>query len=255
MQDVGKDKPGNSVRAVERALDILTAFGAEDTELTVTDLLKRVDLSRPTLYRLLYTLEQKGFISSEGDPQRFCLGPAVGRLSWAWSSSINISQHALPTMQEIWRLTGETVALFIPQGAIRVCIAELPSTNPLSFKRGVGHSERIALGASGRALLAWLDFTEDDLVAYCKGLPLTPDTLRKQLEEVRKKGYATGRNEILEGAAAIAVPFFHNNGKILGSVAIFGPAVRMDESRLEQIAPIMQDLVRKLSESLGHKHT
>lgn len=59
------EKPGESVRAVDRALEILLAFTATDYELTVGQLLKRVDLSRPTLYRLLYTLEQCGFVVSE----------------------------------------------------------------------------------------------------------------------------------------------------------------------------------------------
>src|SRR5574343_1257403 len=108
-----KEKNGaENVRAVERALDILSAFGPGDGELTVVDLLKRVDLSRATLYRLLFTLEQSGFVFAEGDPQRFRLGPAVGRLAWAWSASLDIAQVARPFMQQLWEQTRETVAVF-----------------------------------------------------------------------------------------------------------------------------------------------
>ena len=57
-----QEKAGEGVRAVERALDLLSAFAPGDSELLVADLLKRVDLSRPTLYRLLHTLEKKGFV-------------------------------------------------------------------------------------------------------------------------------------------------------------------------------------------------
>lgn len=248
------EKAGTGVRAVERALDILSAFGANDSELTAADLLKRVKLSRPTLYRLLYTLEEQGFISSRGDPQRFCLGPAVGRLAWAWTSSIDIAQHALPAMREIWEYTGETVALFVPHGPIRVCVAELPSNNPLSFKRGVGYSERIALGASGRALLAWLKPSEIEMTQYCEGLALTPEMLRAQLQDVQQKGYATSQNELLDGAAAIAVPFFRNTGEVLGSIGVFGPALRMDQKRILHIAPLLMKIVQNLSSSLGHQH-
>ena len=65
------EKLGDSVRAVDRALEILMAFTAADHQLTASELLKRVDLSRPTLYRLLRTLENSGFIVSSGDPQKF----------------------------------------------------------------------------------------------------------------------------------------------------------------------------------------
>ena len=66
-------KSHESVRAVERALEILLAFRPGDKELAVAELLTRVDLSRPTLYRLLNTLEQQGFLVSSGEPQRFRL--------------------------------------------------------------------------------------------------------------------------------------------------------------------------------------
>jgi DNA-binding IclR family transcriptional regulator len=132
-------------------------------------LLKRVDLSRPTLYSLLYTLEQNGFVLAEGDPQRFRLGPSVGRLAWACSASLDIASLAQPVLKRIWEEAGETVALFIPQGSSRTCIAEIPSQQPLSFRRGVEYSERIARGASGRALLAWMNVPREMLAEYCTG--------------------------------------------------------------------------------------
>ena len=66
---------GDGVRAVERALDILKAFSVNEHELSAAQLLERVPLSRPTLYRLLQTLVHSGFVVSSGDPQRFRLGP------------------------------------------------------------------------------------------------------------------------------------------------------------------------------------
>ena len=105
------EKPGESVRAVDRALEILMAFTATDHQLTAGELLKRVDLSRPTLYRLLRTLEHSGFIVSSGDPQRFELGPSVAHLAHVWSSSLDIATLAQPMLRRLWDQTGETVAL------------------------------------------------------------------------------------------------------------------------------------------------
>ena len=246
-----KEKGSEGVRAVERALDILLALGSGDHELTVGDLLKRVDLSRPTLYRLLYTLEQCGFVSASGEPQRFRLGPAVGRLSWAWSSSLDIAQLARPFMQKIWELTQETVAVFTPAGSMRVCAAEIPSPQPLSFKRGVGYSEHIVRGASGRALLAWMEPSQALLESYCTELDIDPATLAKDLNDVRARGYAISRDELIRGAAAIAVPFFDNSNQIAGSIGVFGPEVRMSPQRLESLAPQLMQAATELSTALG----
>src|SRR5262245_4688726 len=95
LLDTPEEKSGEgSVRAVERALDILLAFNTGDHELTAGELLKRVDLSRPTLYRLLRTLEHKGFVRSSGDPQRFSLGASVAHLAHVWSSSMDVAAVA-----------------------------------------------------------------------------------------------------------------------------------------------------------------
>jgi len=247
-----KEKSGaENVRAVERALDILGAFGPGDSELSVGELLKRVDLSRATLYRLLYTLEEMGFLRSEGDPQRFRLGPAVGRLAWAWSASQHLAQRAMPIMQAVWDQTGETVALFAPQDRMRICVAELPSPHPLSFKRGVGYSERIVRGASGRALLAWQDLKTADLQRLCEGESVTPSQLQAQLEHVRQQGYAVSQDELIAGAAAVAVPFFDNSNRVAGSMAVFGPMVRLNDQRIDEIAQLLQGASKDLTLSLG----
>src|SRR4051812_22217874 len=107
------DKGDGGVRAVERALDVLAAFAPGDQELLVADLLKRVGLSRPTLYRLLHTLEKKGFVASSGEPQRFRLGASVARLAHVWSTSVDLTAIARPMMMQAWSFTSETVALFV----------------------------------------------------------------------------------------------------------------------------------------------
>ncbi len=123
-----------NVRAVARALEILLAFSEDDPELSAGELLKRVDLSRPTLYRLMYTLQESGFLVSVGEPQRFRLGPAVARLAHVWKSTLDLSTVAEPVLRRLWEATQETVALFVPQGNMRLCITELPSTRSASFE-------------------------------------------------------------------------------------------------------------------------
>jgi IclR family acetate operon transcriptional repressor len=245
------EQANDSVRAVDRALEILLAFTASDYELSVAELLKRVDLSRPTLYRLLYTLEQAGFLVSAGDPQKFRLGPSVAHLTHVWTSSLDISAIAQPMMRRVWETTGETVALFVPQGAYRLCIAEMPSLQPLSFKRGVGYKERIALGASGRAILAFTAYNRDQLKEFTQGLKVNLPDYEKELDLTKQRGYATSRDELIAGAVAVATPFFHGDGQTAGSIGVFGPSVRMDNAKLEQLGQLLKQESETLSAALG----
>lgn len=260
----------NSVRAVNRALNILLAFREGDGELSAADLLARVDLSRPTLYRLLYTLQQAGFVQASGEPQRFRLGASVAHLSRVWTSGANVAVDiptaALPMMRELWISTGETVALFTPDGTDRVCVAELASEQALSFRRGVGHRERIMLGASGRVILAHLPHTLSALKTYAKALPDHLKTDGKasgkmdlkiyatELELTAKRGYAVSRSELIQGAVAMAAPFFDRTGTVAGSLAVFGPSTRLDATRVKEICQTLVAQAKVLSFALGFEN-
>lgn len=247
-----EEKSSEGVRAVERALDILMAFTSGDHELTAGELLKRVDLSRPTLYRLLRTLENKGFVVSSGDPQRFSLGASVAQLAHVWSNSMDVAAVAQPMLKRLWDQTGETVALLVHEGNDRVCMAELPSAQPLSFKRGVGHREDVTRGASGRVILAHLPSPE----TYLQGghdEPIDLAAFRRRLKKIQDQGYEVSRDELIKGAVAVAVPFFLGDGKVIGSLAVFGPGVRVDHERVSFFAELLKAEAKKLSQALGQR--
>lgn len=255
MDTESDEKPtpvaGEGVRAVERALDVLAAFGPAHHDLLVADLVKLVGLSRPTLYRLLNTLEKKGFVTSSGEPQRFRLGPAVAKLAHAWSATLDLSSIARPVMTEAWTFTTETVALFVARGDMRLCVAEMPSPQPISFRRGVGYTEKLVRGASGRAILAYTPLQVGQLEAFAAGTNSDLAWLRDQLALTRERGYAMGHNELIQGAYAVAAPFFDSTGTVAGSLGVFGPDIRLTETRVNEFGQFLRVMADRLTSSLG----
>lgn len=245
------EKSNDSVRAVDRALDILMAFTPTDFELTVAELLTRVDLSRPTLYRLLYTLQQNGFLIASGEPQKFRLGPSVAHLVHVWTSSLDLTEIAKPILRHLWEKTSETVALFVSQGDFRTCVAEIPSTHPLSFKVGVGYREQIMVGASGRAILAFESANEIQQRRYAETLHTSLEQYLAELESIRRRGYAISSEEVIPGAVAIAAPFFSANRQVAGSIGIFGPSVRLNGSQISQFGELLVNQAQAMSKELG----
>jgi DNA-binding IclR family transcriptional regulator len=154
-------------------------------------------------------------------------------------------------MHRVWALTGETVALFIPQGDKRLCVAETPSLQPLSFKRGVGYTERLGLGASGRAIVAFGDYEPTQIKSFANDAKLSLGNYEKELKLTRDRGYATSRDELITGAVAVAVPFFDGNGQVSGSLGVFGPSVRMPTQRIEELGELLKNESKVLSQNLG----
>lgn len=240
-----------NVRAVERALDILKAFNAKNYSMSASELMKKVNLSRPTLYRLLKTLENNDFISSSSEPLKFRLGPAVAQMAHAWTSAIDLTELAQPVLENLWSITGETVVLFQLQGLNRVCIAELASQHALNYKIGVGYKELISVGASGRAILAFTDLIQEFETSPIPNIKNKKINLKKELEDIRQKGYALSQEEVIEGAVAIAAPFFKNTGEVVGSIAVFGPSVRMKGAEIIKHVKHLLQASNALSISLG----
>jgi IclR family transcriptional regulator, acetate operon repressor len=151
----------------------------------------------------------------------------------------------------VWQTTGETVALFVRQGDRRLCIAELPSVQPLSFKRGVGYSEAIVLGASGGAILAYSRLDDAELEQLTSASKVDPATLQRQLAAVKQHGFAHSSSELINGAVAIAAPFFDRSGDVAGSLGVFGPQVRIDAARVDAFGRLLVDEALNLSREIG----
>lgn len=232
MSQATADESTKTIRSIERAVDVLACFDRLTPQLSVTDLTKRTGLSRPTLYRILATLEGKGVIRSFGDPQRFELGHEASRLGSNWIGQDDFVRAARPVLRRLWDLTGETVALFVAaENGKKICVEELQSRQALTFTRGVGFTEDLAIGASGKAMLA---FSIDA-------------SSRAELDDVRQSGVSVSEGEIIEGAVAIAAPVFDRDGSVKGSVCVFGPEVRLSDARRQDCV----DQVRRASEDIS----
>jgi DNA-binding IclR family transcriptional regulator len=247
-----KKPKATGVRAVERAIDILDAFTAERPALTLAELGARVGLNRPTLYRMLATLTRRGLVHQAGDPPRYRLDYRAARYGEIWAGSIDIGQFALPFLEPLHARYDETIALYLRRGNVRICVVELTSRQPLSLSRGLGHAESLRLGASGLAILAFLP--EDDLEAILREASdaATARALRRTIAQVRQRGHARSRGDLIVGAQAIAAPVFDQTRAPVAALGLFGPAARFSPERVEECAEAVRRAAAALSKALGH---
>jgi IclR family acetate operon transcriptional repressor len=167
---------------------VLECFATDRHSLSIGEIEKRARLSRPTLYRSLSTLMRREFVRKNGDPPRYRLDVGVGRLADAWSNSLDIVRLATPLLEDLRECHDETVALYLRKDNTRLCVAELPSRQALSYSRGLGYSGSLIRGASGLAILAFLDAREGAQIIAEEHDAGQARTLRQKLVDVRRDG-------------------------------------------------------------------
>lgn len=243
-----------SIRAVERAIDVLKCFRPDTPILSVTDLQRLLGLSRPTLYRLLHTLEGKGMVRSWGEPRRFELDAAVVELAGSWLGKTDVAQAAQPFLSELWVETDETVALFVRTSPVsKICVNELRSRQPLTFTRGVGFTESTTIGSSGKIMIAFMKPAEAELALAEIGDRHARDALDAELAEIKRDGYSISSGEIIAGAISIAAPVFNNDGDVAGSICLFGPEARLNGASRERCVLQLLETAQKISTAIGYR--
>ena len=250
-EDTETKGEGATVRAVDRAIAILQCFTSDKPALSVLEIQRRVGLSRPTLYRLLQTLAATGLVKAEGDPQRFRLAHGVMELAHVWLAGLDKVDVARPILEELRETTGETAALFVLREQKRICVIELESHHALTIARGVGDTGDITLGASGKAILAYLDQRRRDAILD-QATKARRAELVRALDVVRSRGFATSHGEVFVGAMAFAAPIFNHNGEVAGCVGVFGPKARVKDSDVPRFGSLVIRAAHAISLQLGH---
>src|SRR6201996_1263571 len=144
-------------------LDVLAAFRNSSGSLSNADLALHTGLSRPTVSRLTYTLEQLGYLKRDAKG-RFELGLGVLAAAYPVLSALKVRQLARPLIREFAAYTGGTVSIAMPFGLDFIYVETLRTTDAVTHLPDVGFASSLAPTAVGRALLSL--YSKDELDAY-----------------------------------------------------------------------------------------
>lgn len=227
-----------TVRSVERALDILLCF-TDSSDLSLSEIAQRVSLHKSTAHRLLASLEAKGFVLRDPETERYRLGYRVWELSANLSQSDDPAQILLPEMERLCDLIGETISLYVRDGHERIRIQAVQSIHPVRRVAPIGERMSLFVGASSKVLLAYAEpeVRQELLESGNRPAYIDKETFLRQLEEIRRTGYATSFEEREPGAAAFAVPLFNRAGKLVAALSVSGPSNRWTIKEMQHFAP------------------
>lgn len=232
----------NRVQAVERSIGILMALanGAR----TLTDVTRATGLSKGTAFRLLASLNHEQLVVKDPAANAYLLGPGFLRMFQGVMGDLgSIGTLARPQLEALWRTSGETVTIHVSIGAERICVAELPSPQPIRYISSVGTTAPLHVGSAGKVLLAFLEPTR--LERTLAALPMSALTgatttdmavLRQELATVARQGWAMSTGERITGASAISVPIKGGPG-VLAALSVLGPSDRLTSQARMALLP------------------
>ncbi|MGB3772095.1 MAG: IclR family transcriptional regulator [Rhodococcus sp. (in: high G+C Gram-positive bacteria)] len=215
--------------SADRVADVLLAFAQSDRALGVSELARRLGLSKAVVHRILQSLASRSIVQPVSGESTYSLGPAaIGLGTKAWSQ-LDVRSIAAPILRRLRAETRETATLSVLVGHRRVYLDQYESPQEVKMVVEIGPQYPLHSGASSRAILAFLPshYADEAFEELSGTTPGTDASLfHARLEQIRDIGYGTSINERKTGAASIAAPFFDAAGHVLGSVSSSGPAFR-----------------------------
>ncbi len=236
------------VNSVSRASAILKILG--DGKNRLTDISRGLGLNMSTTHRLLKTLEKSGFVIQDPISHQYLLGHLILRLSSnPFIAHQGLGVSAQEEMERLRNLTGETVTINIRIGTQRICLEEIESPHNIKYTIGRGAMAEIYTGSAGKVLLAELSKRElEILLSNIKLQRIGPNTITdkgrlvKELERIRKKGFAKSSGEKLKGGVAISAPI---KGYICPvSMTILGPEFRFGSQIMKYVKELKKSAAR-----------
>jgi DNA-binding IclR family transcriptional regulator len=250
--------PNDTVRAVARALDIISALGQADDGASLVGLATTLHLPHPTVHRLLKTLESKGFVSRDPTSNLYFLATKVLQLQTTIATRQSLVRPAIPVLTRLARQTEGTAHLAV-LAEDRVVYVESRRSDPLVPEYlPPGRTIAVHCTALGKVLTAYLP--SDHLQALAGRIPFaarTPHTITSAhtflecLAHVRSEGYAVDDEESALGVRCIAAPVYDHRGNCIAAISVSSPAPQLPAAAIPEVAAVVMSAAKELSHALG----
>ncbi|OEU62666.1 MAG: IclR family transcriptional regulator [Desulfuromonadales bacterium C00003094] len=258
-----KEKSEYMIQAVSHALDLLEQFHGDDVdELGVTELSKRLKLHKNNVFRLLATLESRGYIEQNKVTENYRLGLKSLELGQTFIKKMGLLHQAKPVLEELVDESNETAYVAIFKDGYIVYLDVVETGLTVRVVSRVGTRLPSYCTAAGKVHLAYMSDEEiesylpaQDLEAYTPHSITDREVLKKDLAKVAEQGYAFDIEELDIGVRCVAAPIRDYTRRIVGALSISGPATRFSDERLdEELVPLVTRAAEELSTRLGfHK--
>lgn len=248
----------NTLSSVTKALRVLKIFNSSTPVWRVGEIAQKLDLSKSTASRIVQTLVDEGFLIKDRNSPGYRLGSATLALGGHFVGESELYQEVAPVLNRLVLETGESAHIAIKNNRYVLYLNKQIGPYYSDIQTQTGSNNPVHATSSGKVLLAHSDEDTIDIIlggeleAFTEHTLTNPIKIRKQLEEIRQKGYAYSEGELTEGNYSIAAPVFNFEGEIVCAVTIVGPLARLTAKNKDRFIRLLLRAAREASERLGY---
>ncbi len=254
-----REKETYVIRSVKNALNLLEEFEGDRDELGVTELSNRLKLHKNNIFRLLATLETKGYIEQDKATENYRLGVKSLELGQTFIKQLGLVRPVKPFLKEIVKECNEMAYIGIIRQNSVVCLDVEEPNQTVKVTNHIGLRLPIHCTAIGKAQVAYTSEEELEKLGILDNMErFTPNTIVnrvefiKHIKEVARQGYALDNEEYNPGVKCVAVPIRDYMGRVVGAISVPGPSFRMTDEILKgEIIPVVKAAGEKASKRLG----
>ena len=252
----GREGSG-TVQALDRGLSILKALG-QNGPMILSDISMTLGMPPSTAHRLLDTLARHGFVALDAASQRWSVGVEAFRIGSAFLAHANLVETARGVLRQLMEETGETANLAIAENGHVVFVSQVETPQPIRAFFRAGTRTPMHASGIGKALMAEMDEDEIRRILQKTGLPAftdntitTPGRLFDDLARIRARGWSFDNEEHHLGMRCVAATIHNAHGEAVAGVSISGPRARLDDGRIDEVAPRVRAAARQITERIG----
>ncbi len=256
----GSEKRNYTVRSVANALDLLEQFQGDAAEISLSDMSRRLRLCKNNVFRLLATLQSRNYVEQNANTEKYRLGFKTVELGQTVVRQLGRFVDVRSIMESLVKECNETACMSVLQDLCTVNLDVVECSHPLRVIPRIGEQLPAYCTASGKLQMAYL--AEEALRKYMKDFQLqqrtpytitNPERLQAHLRQIAEQGYAIEDQELDLGVKCVAAPIRDYSSKIIGAIALMGPAQRFDDERIQStIAPLVVTGAARISGGLGY---
>jgi len=251
-------KMDTNVRVVDRIFDIFELLAGTEQAMSLTDLVKESQMSKTTVYRLLQTMNERGYVQKSRD-SRYRLGPKFLELASSHINHLELQTEAKPYLAALYSELNLTVHLGTLDGDEIVYIEKLDLYPSKISNSKVGYKTPAYCSSIGKCLMSCLSGDELDKILYgCRFQKFTNNTIvnmydfKKHLKEVRKQGWAMDNGEHMPGHRCVGAPIFDYLGTGIASVGVSGDDSQITDEKLPMIIREVKETAAQISRAMGY---
>jgi IclR family transcriptional regulator, acetate operon repressor len=244
-----------AVRSIDRAGEMLARLLDSEAPMSLRDLAEAADLPKSTASRLLTALERHGLVHQAGQRGKLEPGPAILRFAHRGGVERHLVELSQPALESLSQASHETVNLSVPTPNGVDHLAQVHGSHFLGAGQWVGRRVDYHCTANGKVFLAFgaAELPPGELSRNTPQTIVEREALERQLQEVRREGFATTIDELEDGLSAVAAPVRGPAGQVIAALSISGPTLRLTRARIAELAPVLLEETGALSARLGNR--